>query len=247
MNLKLIKITIISLFFTLSNFAQAGLITDTSESTFIDQSTKLEWMDFGINDSHSYNEVKSLLTTTYAGWALATSSQVFNLWSNAFSGVGSNTDRINASGPTFAYYNNTSPTNTDMLEVFAKMGYSFNNGSGSHGWFANNDGLLDYVHFHRYGLSDAESSRQTAQIYGPNTNNDNNMSTKNSYYSTMLVRKADIVSPNPMLLNVRNLPSPMNIVVEAPEPTTFAIFALGMIGLIARRYTQKTLSLFMIN
>lgn len=239
MNLKLIKITIISLFLTLTSFAQAGLITDTSESTFIDQSTKLEWMDFGINDSHSYNEVKSLLTTTYSGWALATSAQVFNLWHNAFSGVGSHADRINASGPTFAYYNNTSSTNTDMLEVFAKMGYSFNNGSGSHGWFANNDGLLDYVHFYRYGLSDAESSRQTAQVYGPNTDNDSNMSTKNSYYSTMLVRKADIVSPTPMLFNVRNLPRPLNVVVEAPEPSTLIIFSLGIVVLFSRRYTQK--------
>jgi len=55
---KLITLTTL---LTLSFISTAGIITDTSNDSFIDETTGFEWMDFGVNNTYTYNEVSSLL------------------------------------------------------------------------------------------------------------------------------------------------------------------------------------------
>lgn len=67
----------------------APSIIDTSNDSFIDTSTSLEWMDFGINDNQSYNYVVSQLGSggVYEEWRLPTREEVLTLWANAYLGL----------------------------------------------------------------------------------------------------------------------------------------------------------------
>jgi len=72
------------LFFTLlfiftSFAASAGLIIDTDNDSFIDSSTTLEWIDFGVNNGQSFSYISSQLSIggDYEGWRLPTIDEVY--------------------------------------------------------------------------------------------------------------------------------------------------------------------------
>ncbi len=91
MSFKFFKVVTAGLILVVSgmcNNAIAGIITNTDHDSFIDQTTNLEWMDFGINNHLSYNQVVELLATDYYGWMLPTESQVVTLSNNLFGGRG---------------------------------------------------------------------------------------------------------------------------------------------------------------
>ena len=58
--------------------------TNTAQNSFIDNSTGLEWIDFGITNNKSFNDVQAELSTTYSGWRLPTYDEVKTLWSGMF-------------------------------------------------------------------------------------------------------------------------------------------------------------------
>ena len=99
MNIKMLKAAvagmILSVFFIV-NIVNAGLIQDTSSDSFIDLSTNLEWMDFGINNGQSYNFVASQLGAggAYEGWALASYDQVYTMINNVYYGIGASDEFI---------------------------------------------------------------------------------------------------------------------------------------------------------
>lgn len=208
MKSKFLKYALLSAACTFGSFANAGLIVDTADDSFIDATTGLEWMDFGINNHLSYNEVVAQMPTTYSQWRLATESEVVDLWHNAFFDDSDYTYEF-LTGTLQTFYM-ALPDATGMSafdDEFSAM--STNKGEIAIGWVADPTGGLSYAFFTsdgdiRAGVSDTPSR------LGPFLNNDTR------YRSTLLVRSA------------------------VPEPSTLAIFALGMIGLASRRFTEKS-------
>jgi hypothetical protein len=84
------KIALIGAISLASTVASAELISTNwkingdSRST-LDTISGLEWLDLSETINMSINNVSDLLNTTYSGWELATSNQVFDLYSNMYS------------------------------------------------------------------------------------------------------------------------------------------------------------------
>ena len=72
-------------FLVFSFTANAGLI-NTTENSFIDEATSLEWMDFGINNTDTYDYVAGQFGAgeAYEGWRLATKDEVYDMYANTF-------------------------------------------------------------------------------------------------------------------------------------------------------------------
>ena len=198
-----------------AQLSQAGIINTTNNS-FIDTDTGLEWLDFGINNNRSYNQVVAELGTTWAGWSLATEAQVLQMWHNAFSGKGSDWDAEYATGAYYARYDDNT-TNQSVHEAsFDAMGCNYINSSYCYalGWFADTTGSLSYAHFY-----DRNVGYDTVHTYGRHVNYDSYRNVASVHYSTMLVKA---------------LPA------SVPEASGLALFALGLLGLgLARRRQQR--------
>jgi len=194
--------------------ANAGLIVDTTDDSFIDNGTGLEWMDFGVNNNYSYQQVTDLLSSTYSGWRLATESEVVTMWDNAFASDASNLN-ISTMGVSYSVYLAQSDSfgQSAFNETFDIMGYN-SNPNNVKGWFEDSTGSFSYAQFLDYNIPNQIA---VASIYGRDTNLDYALNLDNSAESTMLVRNVSI-----------------------PEPSTLVIFALGMIGLTTRHFKRKS-------
>ena len=213
MKSKFLKFVLLSTACTFGSFANAGLIVDTADDSFIDATTGLEWMDFGINNHLSYSGVVAQLPTTYSEWRLATESEVVGLWHNAFFGDSSSA-REYATGLLYSEYSavNDAAGTSSFDAVFAAM--STNIANHALGRFERTDYGLSYALFTNYDTGGGISDR--AFVYGRDNPYNVYLMSADARFSTMLVR------------------SPV------PDPSTLAIFALGMIGLASRRFKKKS-------
>jgi hypothetical protein len=219
----------------LVNVANAGLISDTDNKSFIDETTGLEWMDFGINNNLTFNDVLLELEIggLYDGWELASEQQVLTLWNNIYF---SQVDGVN-SGQFSAYaensalwesYNDIIGHNSYWLDVTGEFFRT------NEGFFVGDNGNIKKASYSE--ITDINSVRGYANLYDnapyvlpplcfdpscgayPNGYGQQNISRandENEGYSTLLVKTT-----------------------EVPEPSTLAVFALGMIGLASRRFKK---------
>jgi len=218
MKFKFLQAAVIGLMLSVCNIANAGII-NTTNSSFIDNTTNLEWMDFGVNNQFTYNYVAGQLSTggVYDGWSLATEDQVITLWNNMFyslvgytaSSVGtylSLKDIQNNLNVTTGMYENTWQYLTQIIGANLTSSYNIE----SIGLFKTN---TDRISFAQIKIANEDynfSSR--AGIYNPTSANAFLSSRVDNKYSTFLVK------------NVLSTTS-------VPEPSTLAIFALGLMGL----------------
>ncbi len=80
MKTKLLQGLLAATIFSFTTVANAGLI-NTSENSFIDSETSIEWMDFGITNNLTYEDVLGKLSTgeQFQGWRLATEDEIVSL------------------------------------------------------------------------------------------------------------------------------------------------------------------------
>ncbi|WP_041766059.1 PEP-CTERM sorting domain-containing protein [Psychromonas ingrahamii] len=203
----------------LFNVANAGVITDTTDNSFIDQTTNLEWMDFGINNGQSYNYVASQLGSggEYEGWSLPTSGQVYAMWANAFLGLGSEVVDPNYYGTGQGRVDDRNAPLVSVLDpVMDAMGTNYRAASGdfSTGVFLGENG---YSAFRVY--NDRRSQWIDFSWLMDNGRLNIGGDTANTITSSTLLVRAQVAA--------------------VPEPPLVAIFALGLMGLVLRRFKKQ--------
>jgi len=216
----------------LSQTASAGLITDTSNSSFIDQTTGFEWMDFGVNNNDSYNTVISQLGAggTYEGWRLASQDEVYDLWTNAFTGLGADSER-NA-GNLYGrnqVFDQDSADNTVLDSIFSMMGYnrlSYTYGASF---------LPVFESFGLFAVSDTNS-------YGYLSLKDQDYS-RGSWSDSVIIGIGngtalfDIAQERTSTMLIRD----SGPLTSVPEPSSIAIMSLSLLGLIRFRSKKHKL------
>jgi len=223
------KILSVISFLALSFTASAGLI-NTADDSFIDETSKLEWMDFGINNTDTYDYVAGQLGVgqKYDGWRLATKDEVYNMYANTFlvldADVVSPLDNIGRS----TVVDGKNGTDSVLDSIYEIMGYNTIRQQGSPfelrwatGLFQGGNGLSLFKTYDVVGSFEKIFTSDTVNYYN-HSNFDSYGDDTNLVYSTMLVK-------NDTLGNITTV----------PEPSTMAIFALGMIGLASRKFNKQ--------
>ena len=229
MKSKFLRVITAGVLLTLSgtiNIANAEYMVDTGNDSFIDTSTGLEWMDFGINNNQSYNYVSSQLGLggTYESWRLATADEVYAMWTTAFISDENQWMDLNYFGDGQFYTYDYRGIEGNLWDVNSDvMGYNWNitgNDKQSRGWFEDSSGNFTYVYVNN---TSHPNYHDKAHLGGEVVGSDD----VNQYSSTLLVK--DIM---------------VDEVVDVNEPATLAIFALGIIGLRIRRFKKQEFTRF---
>jgi len=206
------------------SIATAGVIENTENDSFIDNATGIEWMDFGINNGQSFDYVSSQLGAggIYKGWQLATESQVYDMWANAFLGLDSSFENPNFFGVGQLKVEDGKQADGSIFSpIFEAM--SFNtiidpylaDTKISRGLFEGQNGLSYVEAKERVGMYNNWLDHDISQII-ENNNNEMFRESGDGQYSTMLVK-----------------------VTKIPEPSTLAMLALGLFGITVRRLIAK--------
>ncbi len=216
MMIKKLAYTLIML---ISISANAGIITDTDNDSFIDNSTGLEWMDFGINNGHTFDFVsqQTIAGGIYEGWQVASAEQAYGMWMNAFRDIESiiTTDAAGA----YEAYHGAEVVRSNFAVLYDIMGvnvtrlpprwnYEYDI---SVGWFNGTFGM-SYVAYVEYTDPDLDMQFDDTIYYLDSDKSSDIYDEIDKKHSTMLVK-----------------------ITKVPEPSTLAIFALGLIGIASRR------------
>lgn len=238
MKFKFLNIILAGLLLLTVTVTNAGIITDTNNDSFIDETTGLEWLDFGINNGQGFNYVTSQfhIGGEYEGWSLATEKQVYELWNNAFF---SNNPEIFVEhhethlGPYALEYTPDVETTSTLWDIsFQAMSYNYINFEyldheyqGAQGLFIDDNGLFaqavlkNYTNPQRYSSFEGTDHATISHICAINSDPENcNRVFRDSIqvdHATLLVRAFSV-----------------------PEPSTLAIFTLGLIGLASRKFKK---------
>lgn len=218
---------------SLVNVANAGLIEadiygDGSNKGFTIEGSNIEWMDFGENNEDTFSFVASNLDegSKYQGWELATEKQVMNMWIAAFEGFNGIADSYipNYWGPGALQTRSTGDLFSDVFNVLGYNQQVIINSNGfvgynrdSTGFFLSENGVVNSVRVIEY--EDVIMS-------------DTSYLDLNSHPSFML----DYDMPAMSTMLVRSSSN----AIDVPEPSTLAIFALGVIGLASRRLKKQS-------
>ena len=220
----------------MSPLANSGIILDTDSDSFIDVSTNLEWMDFGINNGQSYNYVSSQIVNggEYDGWSLATEKQVYTLWTNAYLGLGADTElvyKINNGEDYIEVFDEIRTDGSVLKDIAESMGVN------QIGWNTNG-----FDHRYSFGMFDRAGFLGSAQL-GTSTGSscrgadlcegvlymvfadplghidESWKELKRLGYSTMLVRSQN---------------------TDIPEPSMLTIFFMSLLGLALSQKPYKS-------
>ena len=187
-------------------------IIDTDQNSFIDTATGIEWMDFGINNHHSFDYVVSQLDGgEYDGWALATVDQAYGLYT-ALTGSTGREGREKTLRSDKDAISDMDAIN-EMIGINEKVDVGWGSHDHSFGMFNGVNGL-SYLYHQTIDYSSSQTD-QTFVIINQLTDISGYGASTDELYSTLLVRQ------------------------EVPEPTTLAIFALGIMGLSLRRFNKQ--------
>lgn len=226
MNFRFLQAVVVVLFLSISGIAKAGLIDiidvdinndGTNQGyTLAADNYNIVWMDFGVYNGTSLSDMNALLTGSLTGWRYATYNESLTLFTTMFS------DYLTSST---SYYLSTgsgdisdaifSSALSDIIGVNDPV--SWHPGPGhiftrSEGGITNGTDVLGRMSVGGF-VSTCGGCGTGGSVYQTNANEglDNN-------HSWMIVKD----------------------VVDVPEPSTLAIFALGMMGLASRRFKKQS-------
>jgi hypothetical protein len=213
MKFKFLNKVFMVLAITTSCLSNAGLITD-NDGYVTDSVTGWQWLDARFTDNMSYNDVLASTTSgSLIGWEIASTSEVLGLLLHQNNNV---LIPVTGAGHTWD------------TSIFSFKALVMMLGDGSYYGGNANYGFLNGMTTEISSYSSSAGAPRTVQIgwnqgrvnqgflrddsFGPSSH-----TATNNYTNTWLVKKA-----------------------EVPEPSTLAIFALGMIGLASRRFKKQS-------
>lgn len=207
---------IINFLFTLSflSLSSNATLIDTDNNSFIDDTSSLEWMDFGINNGISYDTVKNLLgeNEVYEGWRLANERDILGLWMNTFGDISEGFKNLNHYGNGFGRVDQANDINgnSTIESIFAVVGFNTLLGLDEYSlaWFEGSDGNLKYFHLYN---STSDGKDDKAFVNGEFANFNSWRARPSTFYSTMLVKDYQ--------------PS-LNGSVTVSEPPSYALFLM---------------------
>lgn len=224
------KIITVGILITFSMTASAGLI-NTTENSFIDENSSLEWMDFGVNNTDTYDFVSSQLGAgqAYEGWRLATIDEVYNMYSNTFLGLAADNVNFLDSVGRSTVIDGRNESVSVLDSIFEIMGYNTQRRQGTpfeiryaSGLFQGDEGLSLFKTHDVVGSFEKRFAGDQVSFYD-HADFDYLSNNSNLEYSTMLVK------------NINS-----EATTSVPEPSTLAIFTLGIFGLASRKFTKKS-------
>lgn len=210
MKIKYLKAALAAFVLSFSVTANAGLIDHGT--SFTDDTTGLEWRDVFLTSAESYNSINNGDGGYLAaGWSIATLAQLCDLYDEAGSG-----DTQCLDGATNVYSTGITAAYASQLKLL--FGDSFS-GNGVAGMFDSGSLIPDA----RAGLSCVLTS---AICFGGTTSGP--AASRHLRWATHDVE-----------FNIWHLVRSSSSTPSIPEPSTLTIFALGMIGLVSRRFKIK--------
>lgn len=176
---------------------QADAFTAGDNKAYLQSSTGLVWMDFGVNNTKSFNQVVSDLGSTYSGWRLATETEVKNLMSELFSGA-----QYQFNNDSFPKWDGEDDENilsimgTDETQNY-DWGFVYSYGQG---WFLSDSNNLNYAYI--YNNNPFGINIQGGHICCDDVNYADHFNYADSIqFSTLLVKNGvSVPEPTPILL-----------------------------------------------
>jgi hypothetical protein len=232
MTFKFLSTALAGLILSISTIANAGLIVDTDNDSFIDQSTALEWMDFGVNNIHTFDYITNQLGVggEYYGWEIAKQDQVINLWTSLYFSTADNYDalRFFSSSENSALWDSYK----NIIGVNSIFDDPANTMLWNYALFYGADGNIKLAEYHEDIYPDNTSSfarlSDFYQVFPPGCDNLSCAPHLDPVANNYQRRHWDSVGVSTFLVKVN----------QVPEPSTLAIFALGLIGLASRRFKK---------
>jgi hypothetical protein len=202
----------------------AGLISsdvsnENDSLALLHEETGIEWMKMTETAGMSILDVEAMFESTLDGWRLATRSEV-----NTFVSYITGFDTIGIDTTTFGGYSgNTHPLTTSLIKAMgfldstSSRGLYRDNGTVlmSGGYIKNSSNTLNYTYDDHGGYND----QFAAANHGVFIVSDGGRT---------------LSSINNPERNINNSSAPINS-VSVPEPTTLAVFSLGLFGLMLRK------------
>lgn len=196
---------------------EADAFTAGDNKAVLETGTGLIWMDFGINSHQSFDHVRYLLSTDYAGWRLPSAAEVDRLWTSLFSNL-PEWNRFNQ-----GFGSLTSLSQDDYFNsIFAIFGQSpdasyssVENGVVVDSWTTKNlfgvfmkDGISGFVSMD----SPYDSHRYSTAMYFESGQD------FSGWFGTLLVKDSNI---------------------QVPEPSGALLALAGLLALLSRRQLRR--------
>jgi hypothetical protein len=209
-------------------FVEADAFTAGDKKAIYETGTGLTWLDFGVTNNKSFNDILSELNTTYSDWRLPTEREIKNLWNNTIT---------TGNGPAHSEFNHEFKdqifTYQYYSEIFSLWGANlietnelkpFNEWINfyllSDGMFLADNGTIKAVSlWERSSIQQFQSTNEMPfheAFAGTIEINPINADEKRSYLSTLLVKKTSRVA----------------------EPEIHLLLAIALIGLLWRHKYQ---------
>ena len=241
MKFKFLKSVLVGILLSVSSFANAGLINLIELDVFGDNTNKgytldidgygLEWLDFDEVDGYSYNQVKEGLPQ-FSGWRIARKDEVFSLFETIFSDytlLYQTTDTAETISFTETVDSRLGQTHSSYISIFDVIGGRLKN--YDYGW-------LTKDRFSVFFDSGFEGELGYFQLVGTNTCDgvcsESGFGVHIIKDESLTVRMHERQAEHDSVMLVRDI-----YVQQVSEPSTLAIFALGMIGLASRRFKKQ--------
>ncbi|WP_245942505.1 PEP-CTERM sorting domain-containing protein [Candidatus Colwellia aromaticivorans] len=231
MNFKgLIRILVAVFIFGSSFYANAGIITigsltlDQANDTYVKDSLNgLEWLRWDEVNTLNYSQLTTQLESggTYDGWRIARNADA-NLFVDALFN-GWHGDTCNSTSILEICWEN-SPSSGPISDFSMMMGNGYGTDTWNYAWFLSDNNLateVGYIELYSSANDDAPTRVRKNNEWSTISNSDAFSATGSNAANSigfMLVREAQ----------------------DVPEPSTLAIFALGMIGLASRRFKKQS-------